>query len=61
VTFGTPRGKDMEQIETCFICGKPDSVRDLGLWFVNLERRPVHVACWIATYEAATGDDQTAA
>jgi len=47
----------MEQAETCVICGKPDSGGDLGLWLVDSERRTVHVACWIATHERATGDE----
>jgi hypothetical protein len=51
----------MEQVEKCFICGKPDSPSNFGLWLVNTERRTVHVACWIATYESARGDANPAA
>lgn len=51
----------MEQVETCFVCGKSEPMRDLGVWFVKSERRPVHVACWIAAHEAPTGDEETAA
>jgi hypothetical protein len=51
----------MEQIETCFICGKSDSVRNLGLWFVNTERRTVHVECWVTAHEPRMGGEETAA
>lgn len=50
-----------EARETCCICGKSDSVRNLGLWFVNAERRPVHVACWITAHETDAGDHESAA
>ena len=48
-------------METCCICGNADSVRNLGLWFVNSERRTVHVTCWITAHETATGDQESAA
>ena len=51
----------MEQVDTCCICGKPDSVGNLSLWLVNSERRTVHVACWIEAHERATRDENTAA
>ena len=51
----------MEHVETCFLCGKQDTPRNLGLWLVNSERRTVHVACWIAARETSNGDTKTAA
>ena len=51
----------MEPVETCCICGESDSVRELGIWFVNSERRPVHVACWITAHETPPRDETTAA
>ena len=51
----------MEQVEKCFICGKPDSPGNFGVWLVNAEQRTVHVACWVATYETAEGDEHPVA
>jgi hypothetical protein len=51
----------MAQPETCVLCGKPASAGDVGVWFVNSQRRLVHTACWIAAHERATGGQQTAA
>ena len=51
----------MEHVETCYLCGKPDTPRNLGLWLVNSERRTVHVACWITAREASNGDKKSAA
>jgi hypothetical protein len=45
----------MAQPETCVLCGKPASAGDVGVWFVNSQRRLVHTACWIAAHERATG------
>lgn len=51
----------MEQVETCFICGTSDSVRDLGVWFLDSDPRPIHVACWIAAYKADSAEHPDAA
>jgi hypothetical protein len=51
----------MERPETCFICGKPDSARNLGVWFVDSECRTVHVECWVTAHEPPTIGDETAA
>ena len=50
----------MEQVEKCFICGKPDSPGNFGLWLVNTEPRVVHVGCWIAIYDNPKEDEFSA-
>jgi hypothetical protein len=40
----------MERTEACLICGLPEVARLLGVWFVNGDRWPVHLDCWIAAY-----------
>ena len=42
----------MEPTEVCRLCERPDAARRLGLWFMNRDRCPVHVECWIAAYRA---------
>jgi hypothetical protein len=37
----------MEPTDTCFICGRPDLAKNLGVWFVKSECRTVHIDCWI--------------
>jgi hypothetical protein len=45
-------------VETCFLCRTADHSRNLGLWLVNDEKRPVHLDCWLAAYaRARTRDD----
>ncbi len=51
----------MEEVDSCFICGASDDARNLCVWFVNCERRIVHIVCWIAAHQAAAGDEQTRA
>ena len=62
IVFGYPE-EDMEQTETCFICRASDDASNLCVWFVNSQRRTVHIACWIATYQrlGSTTGEETAA
>ena len=36
----------------CYLCDRPGMPRELGIWFVNGTRRPVHTQCWIDAYRA---------
>ena len=45
-------GARMEQGEMCYLCDRPGMPRELGIWFVNGTRRPVHTQCWIDAYRA---------
>lgn len=42
----------MNPVEKCYFCGTSD--RDGGLvpWFVAVERRSIHMPCWVAAYRS---------
>ena len=41
----------MECIETCYFCGKSDRAARIVPWFVQTERRSVHMRCLLAAYD----------
>lgn len=42
----------MMQLETCIVCRTTDHPRNLGLWVLEREMKPVHLQCWLAEYDA---------
>jgi hypothetical protein len=38
-------------LETCVLCRAVDHSRNLSLWLVNDETKPVHLDCWLAAYD----------
>ena len=42
----------VELTGTCVFCGVADLISNLGVWFANEARRPVHLECWLVAYEA---------
>lgn len=46
----------MDSVPNCFFCGKSDG--QTVPWFVQIERRTIHMPCWLA---ALRGGDPEAA
>jgi hypothetical protein len=44
----------MERSEVCHFCGKSDHEARIVPWFVQMERRSVHMRCFLASYGADT-------
>jgi hypothetical protein len=42
----------MDREENCFFCGKSDGDARLVGWFVQAERRTIHMPCWLAAYRS---------
>lgn len=40
----------METAEKCYFCGKSDREARIVPWFVQTERRSVHMRCLLAAY-----------
>jgi hypothetical protein len=45
-------------LEDCVLCGAVDHMRNLGLWFVKGEKKPVHLDCWLAAHDPDTFREQ---
>ena len=37
--------------DICFLCRRADLEENLGLWLVGDALRPVHLECWLASYD----------
>jgi hypothetical protein len=48
----------MTRTDICFVCRRGDSQENLGVWLVGDAVRPVHLECWLASYDprSATGE-----
>lgn len=55
----------MEQEETCYFCGGSDRKSRIVPWFVQMERRSIHMTCFLAAYgtdsDAESSPEQRAA
>ena len=40
----------MEPSQVCYFCGKSDRERRIVPWFVQTERRSIHMPCFLAAY-----------
>jgi len=43
--------------EICFLCRRADLHQNLGLWLVGDALRPVHLECWLASYDSRSPDE----
>lgn len=46
----------MATVEVCYFCGESDG--QIVPWFVQTERRSIHMACWLAALRS--GDSEVA-
>jgi hypothetical protein len=46
----------MDAEESCYFCGNSDEAARLVPWFVQVERRSIHMPCWLTAYR--TGDPE---
>ena len=42
----------MEAAEKCYFCGNSDRAARIVPWFVQTERRTIHMACLLAAYRS---------
>ena len=43
--------------DICFLCRRADLRQNLGLWLVGDALRPVHLECWLASYDPRSPSD----
>ena len=51
----------MTSSDICFVCRRGDSHENLGVWLVGDAVRPVHLECWLASYDARSATDESGA
>ena len=49
----------MTRNDICFVCRRRDSHENLGVWLVGDAVRPVHLECWLASYDPRSAPDES--